>query len=110
MTSTNDHKNLSVVEPKYVENYDCLKRIQNTCFTETQGVIGKDRDNSMEPRKIPDQNEKYNKKIKIIKMNQIEIVEQKNSMYEMENETENINRKVEQIEERISEMRIRNLK
>lgn len=61
MTSTNDHKNLSVVEPKYVESYDFLKRIQNTCFTETQELIGKQRGNSMEPRKISDQNEKCNK-------------------------------------------------
>lgn len=63
------------------------KRIQNSCLEETQQAARKLKDSLMksQKKKKQDQNENFPKEIE---MNQTEILELKNSIYEMKNEVE----------------------
>lgn len=62
-----------------------------------------------ELRKIDQQNEFLNKETKILKYNQIEFLEMRNKLKEMKSEIANLENKTDQMQERISVIKHRNL-
>ena len=82
------------------------KRIQKNLFKDDQQAISKHRLLNKTRENIHEQNYKFNKETQIIKNNQTEILELKNTINKMKNATESINSLVDKTEKIIYKLKI----
>ena len=82
------------------------KRIQKNLFKEDQQAISKHRPLNKTRENIHEQNYKFNKETQLIKNNQTEILELKNTINKVKNATESINIIVDKTEKIIYKLKI----